>query len=193
MNATDLVIAPPGRLFSRTSPRVRRTEKDLSFGRRGLSSDALVGSAAPQPLGLSASCACALALQGDGGQVYNEEAFRYFLSVERKRKDARGSHLLLALVDLKKPPAVDEPDAPDAALHLFKALRSCLRETDFVGWYRENELAGAVLPQFRGSSVNTSTRRVGERISQGLAGRLPAPLARWLEVHVYEVPAVDPS
>lgn len=190
MNATDLVIVPQGRLLSRTSPRIRRTEQGPSVSSHGLSSDTLVGSAAPPPEG---SCACALAIQGGGGQVYNEEAFQYFLSVERKRKDARGSHLLLALVDLKKPLTVDELDAPDAALHLFEALRSCLRETDFMGWYRENELAGAVLPQFRGSSVNTSTRRVGERISHGLAHRLPAPLARSLEVHVYEVPAADPS
>ena len=31
------------------------------------------------------SCACGLASEGAAGDVYNEEAFRYFLDVERKR------------------------------------------------------------------------------------------------------------
>jgi hypothetical protein len=128
--------------------------------------------------------------------VYNEEAFQYFLSVERKRTEACGTHLLLALVDLKKPASGAEPGDAEAATKLFAALRASLRETDFVGWYHEKDVAGAVLPQFAGATASRSTRRVGQRLCQGLVQRLPATLASRLEVHVYDVhelPSPDQS
>lgn len=182
-----------GRLFARTSPRARRTDTALPLSRPERPLGSLSTAAQHQPCDEPTVCACGLALEFAGGHVYNEEAFQYFLSIERKRTKTAGRHLLLALVDLKNPTSGRERDDVDAAQDLFAALRACLRETDFVGWYRENELAGVVLPQFCGSSVNASTLRVGQRLSQGLAERLPAALATRLEVHVYEVSSADQS
>src|SRR2546422_1060554 len=36
------------------------------------------------------------------GQAYNEQAFRYFLAIERKRSERSGHPFLLLLVDLKE-------------------------------------------------------------------------------------------
>jgi hypothetical protein len=187
MNATDLVIAP-GRLLARTAPRARRTDDALALSPpRGLAVDAITpapGRVTKEP-GL---CACGLA-DDASGQVYNEEAFQYFLSIERKRAEVGGNRLLLALVDLK---ALAGEDALDgAAPDLFTALHECLRETDFIGWYREPDVAGVVLPQFCGLAPHPATRRVAQRLCHGLGQLLPAGLARRLEVHVYEFPSAD--
>ena len=192
MNATDLVIMPTGRLLSRTAVRSARTERNVSTPR----ADAFAGGlpiAVPERATEGVACACGLALETVRGQVYNEEAFQYFLTIERLRIAVAGNHLLLALVDVKRTSAPATRDDADLIPKLFRALRALLRETDFVGWYREKDVVGAVLPQFGGSTVSASTRRVGQRLCQGLAERLPAALARRLEVHVYQVPSIKQS
>ena len=190
MNATDLVIMPPAPLLSRTAVRAARTARSISITRQ----DVLLEGSLPSPVREraieSVACACGLALETLRDHVYNEEAFQYFLTIERMRIDAAGNHLLLALVDVKRTSAPANRDDADLIPKLFRALRASLRETDFVGWYREKDVVGAVLPQFGGSTVSASTRRVGQRLCQGLAERLPAALARRLEVHVYQVPSI---
>jgi len=194
MNATDLVITPSGRLFSRTSPRATRSERPVAAARSPVPAELANTVAAPvrrQRAADTVACACGLASETIQAHVYNEEAFQYFLSIERLRIEAAGQHVLLALVDLKRASDPVERADGDLVQKLFHALRASLRETDIVGWYREKDVVGAVLPQFGGSRVSASTRRVGQRLCQGLAERLPATLARRLEVHVYQVPPVD--
>ena len=53
-------------------------------------------------------CSCAVALDGRVGQIYNEEGFRYFLEIERKRAELSNRPLLLLLVDLKTEPGMDD-------------------------------------------------------------------------------------
>jgi hypothetical protein len=188
MNATDLVIGPPGRLFARTSPRARRIEQAAIVNQsRALAPD-LITAARGRVTEEPGQCACGLAIESASGHIYNEEAFQYFLSIERKRAEAGGHRLLLALIDLK---ALAGENALDgAAPDLFAALRECLRETDFVGWY-EPGVAGVVLPQFCNHAPNAGTRRVAQRLCHGLGQFLPAQLASRLEVHVYEFPSAD--
>src|SRR4029077_9558004 len=86
-----------------------------------------------------------VALEGRLGQAYNEEAFRYFLEIERKRAARARRPVLLLLLDLKEQPAAHMD--PILAGKLFSGLWICLRETDVIGWYREDRVAGAVLTQ----------------------------------------------
>src|SRR5207249_10194531 len=85
---------------------------------------------------VSDRCACGVALEGRLGEAYNEEAFRYFLAIERKRSERSGRPFLLLLVDLKEQSGVTVRIDPMVAPKLFSALWLCLRETDCVGWYR---------------------------------------------------------
>ncbi len=85
-----------------------------------------------------------MALQDGAAQAYNEEAFRYFLEIERKRSESSTRPLLLLLVDVR---GADDVIDQATATQLFAGLAGCLRETDFVGWYRENLVIGAVLTQ----------------------------------------------
>src|SRR2546426_11392606 len=91
---------------------------------------------------------CGFALQDGSSEAYNEEAFQYFLEVERKRSEISRRPFLLMLIEFNRHPAGINPeiDAVTAG-KLFSILRMCLRETDFVGWYRERRVAGAVLTQ----------------------------------------------
>src|SRR6266446_4785495 len=88
-----------------------------------------------------------VSLEGRLGQAYNEDAFRYFLEIERKRAARAHRPVLLLLLDLRDQPEIGPRIDPMLAAKLFSGLWRCLRETDVVGWYREERVAGAVLTQ----------------------------------------------
>lgn len=131
-------------------------------------------------------CSCGVVLEGRLGQAYNEQAFRYFLAIERKRSERSGRPLLLLLVDLKEQSGRSVRMDPMVALKLFSGLWLCLRETDFVGWYREERVAGAVLTELREGSRTEVSRLVSQRVSGVLRECLPSDVARRLRVHAYQ-------
>ena len=114
--------------------------------------------------------------------TYNEAAFRYFLALERKRSGSSGRPFLLLLVDLKEQPVVS------VAPKLFSTLWLCLRETDFIGWYREERVAGAVLTELGDGPRTEVPRLVGQRVRRVLCESLPSDVARQLRVRVYQHP-----
>lgn len=125
------------------------------------------------------------------GQAYNEEAFRYFLALERHRSRRSGRAFVLLLVELTAQPGASARIDPDVVSELFSALSLCLRETDFVGWYREESVAGAVLTELGDRARADVCRLVGQRVSGALGERLPSSTARRLQVRVYQHPEVD--
>jgi hypothetical protein len=132
-----------------------------------------------------------VALEGRLGHVYNEQAFRYLLAIERKRSERSGCPFLLLLVDLKEQPGVSEHIAPTVAPKLFSNLRLCLRETDFIGWYREERVAAAVLTEFGDRSPTEVSRLIGQRVSERLYEHLPSGVARRLRVRIYQHPGLE--
>jgi hypothetical protein len=124
------------------------------------------------------------ALQDGAGQAYNEEAFQYFLEIERKRSELSNRPFLLMLVDFNKHPRIDGVTADK----LFSVLSLCLRETDFIGWYREGRVAGAVLTQHGETDGDDLSDVVRARIEGALRLLLPAALARQLQARVYQIP-----
>jgi hypothetical protein len=122
------------------------------------------------------------------GAVYNEEAFKYFLQVEQRRADRSSRSFLLMLVDFRDPHC-DRPRMESAvARKVFAALAECLRETDFVGWYREGEVAGAVLTQAVGLNPGVSPDQVGARVRNLLSTGMPSRTAQHLRVRVCRLP-----
>jgi hypothetical protein len=121
------------------------------------------------------------------GHVYNEEAFQYFLEIERKRADHSGRPCLLLLADLKNQPGESALMSRPLASKLFAAMWLCLRETDFVGWYREDRVAGAVLTQGAELPDAEISQQVLERITRVLNERLPRDVAR-LQVWISQLP-----
>lgn len=138
----------------------------------------------------SDQCSCGVAHRDRRGQAYNEEAFHYFLALERRRSERSGRSLLL-LVDLVDRPGADGRFDPQVASKLFSELWRCLRETDFAGWYRNERVAGVVMTEFGVVSDADAAHSVGRRIGGRLRERLPSHVARRLRVRVYRNP--DPT
>jgi hypothetical protein len=134
-----------------------------------------------------APCSCDFATS-PSGQAYNEEAFGYFLALERKRAERTRRPLLLLLVDVKgDQPAAGSRIDTELAEQLFATLVVCLRETDFVGWYREGRVAGAVLMQHADMPTAEASQQVSDRVVRTIGERLPEASDR-LQVRVYELP-----
>ena len=132
-------------------------------------------------------CSCSLAQHG-ANQVYNETAFQYFLALERNRSELSSRPLQLMLVDLKKQNGANQEVDAKVAAKVFAALSQSLRETDVIGWYREQQIAGAVLTFADGPEPDASSR-VAERVSGALGVSLPSDIVRRLQVRVYQLPA----
>jgi len=131
-----------------------------------------------------------LALDGTCPVAYNEDAFRYFLDMERRRAELAGRPLLLLLVDFKKPEQGDTPIPSVTADRLFVALAACLRDTDFVGWYHEGRVIGAVLTQDTESPDTGVVDMVARRVTETLNTSLPASLSVRVQVRIYHLPSI---
>ena len=78
-------------------------------------------------------------------RTYNEKAFQFLLGSEAKRSERSGyvcQILLVSRTDITGN-AIKMND--DMAQTIMSSLSQCLRETDYVGWYREGFVAGGVL------------------------------------------------
>lgn len=120
------------------------------------------------------------------GQPYNEEAFRYLLAVERERFDRSGGPFLLLLMAPAGRPGARARIARPVAKKLFASLRLCLRETDFIGWYHEERVAGAVLTDLGERTAAAVGRRVGQTIGNALRESCSPDVAHGFQVRVYE-------
>ena len=132
----------------------------------------------------SLACPCGLSDHAPAVQAYNEEAFRHFLTIERKRSQRGHRSLLLLLVSLRKDSAASSHIPPAVAAKMFAGLTTCLREIDFVGWYRNERIAGAVLVQGGNPSDADVSQRIGERVTQALGAELSPSVASRLQVRV---------
>ena len=136
----------------------------------------------------SHGCSCGIA--HDLGHAYNEEAFHYFLEIEGRRAEISSRPVLLLVADLKPAPGVSVQIDSGLAQKLFAGLATCLRETDFIGWYRSERAAGAVLTQRAEALAVPSAppAHVGERIATALLRYLPNEAADRLQVRLYQLP-----
>src|SRR5712691_6338751 len=87
------------------------------------------GGAVSDMRGESDRCSCGVALESRLGQAYNEQAFRYFLAIERQRSERSGCPFLLLLIDLKEQEGATARLDSMVASDLFSDLWLCLRET----------------------------------------------------------------
>ena len=136
-------------------------------------------------------CLSNVALECRLGHVYNEQAFRHLLAIERKRSERSGCPFLLLLIDLKEQEGASTRLDSMVANTLFSNLWFCLRETDFVGWYREEHVAGALLIELGNRRPTEVSRMIGERVRDRLYERLPSGIARRLQVCIYQHPELD--
>lgn len=120
-------------------------------------------------------------------EAYEEGAFRHFLTIERKRAERSGRSMLLLLVEFKAGRTGDSQIEGPAAVRLFSALTACVREIDFIGWYRSGRVAGAVLTQGPEAPTSEVSQQIGERVAQALSERLPAHVRHRIQVRILQL------
>ena len=124
---------------------------------------------------------------GRPGDVYGEEAFQHFLDVERTRARRQERPLLLLLVTLRKCPEKGSAVPASASSTLLEGLGLCVREVDFVGWYRTGRVVGAVLAQGLDLPDSEASSRIVDRVHATLAERLPRRIGERLRVRLVKL------
>src|SRR5215467_7112849 len=123
------------------------------------------------------------------GPVYNEEAFRYFLQIERKRASRSNNRFLLLLVDLKRDEQQSASFDSTTSVKVFASMLPCLRETDFIGWYRQGRVASAVLTHVGDTQGVEVSNLIASRVRVAVGQKLPSSVSERLQVRVYQVPS----
>jgi hypothetical protein len=136
--------------------------------------------------GASDRCTCGLATRGRL-DAYNEEAFWYLLRVERRRSERSRRPFLLVLVVLQNEPGARVRIPQPFVDRMFSGLFRVLRETDVIGWYREGQIAGAVLSGQGDGGLTDIPARITGRLTNALSHGLPAPASQQLQVRVYQI------
>jgi hypothetical protein len=146
-------------------------------------SDLLSAPGEPEP------CSCGVAPEGRTGGAFNEEMFHHFLAIETKRSERSNRPFLLLLIDLKQEPGRDTNIDSTVAARLFEGLSQCLRETDVVGWYLEQQIVGAVLTQFEGVSGTEFAQVVRQRLRTVMRATVASDPFRRLQLRVSQRPS----
>jgi hypothetical protein len=120
-------------------------------------------------------------------EAYQEGAFRHFLTIERKRAERSGRSMLLLLVEFKAGRTDESLMEASVAARLFAALSGCVREIDFIGWYRSGRVAGAVLTQGPEAPGQDVSQQIGDRVAQTLSERLPSHIRHRIQVRILQL------
>jgi hypothetical protein len=104
-------------------------------------------------------------------EAYNEDAFQYFLEIERKRCEPSNRPVLLMLIEFTPAPGTGSVLNRATAAKFFSSVASAVRETDFIGWHREGRVAGVVLTHHDESDPKQTLDLVRERLSAALHKR----------------------
>jgi hypothetical protein len=132
-----------------------------------------------------ASTSSPVVLDGRTGNAYDEQAFRHFLVLERERASVAGRKCLLLLVSLRRHREKDTSEmSRGVAAAVLSGLEECVREVDFIGWYRERQVAGAVLAQGVDVPADQVREVIADRVKRALGRRLPGDIASRLRVRV---------
>lgn len=116
--------------------------------------------------------------------VYNEESFRYLLQAESKRSQRSGHvHQILLVCCTDRHGAVTRMDSHVAG-EVLDALSQSLRETDYVGWYREGRIVGGVLTVVGQDSVADLRDRLQPRLREILQDKLGVEESRHLLIRL---------
>lgn len=122
-------------------------------------------------------------------ETYNEAAFRYFLKVEEKRFLRSNKRFLLLLVDVHDESGNLEDFDPLVGRKLLAALWPCVRETDFVGWYRQGSVIGVACTQVDDTQGAAMATMVAERYQKAMREALSEEAGNRLQVRSYFFPS----
>jgi hypothetical protein len=128
-----------------------------------------------------------LAVNRDRLHIYGESAFHYFMDIERERSVRSDGPCVLVRVDLKDSNGAAAAISQATSDRLFLAIAESVRETDFLGWYEEPRVVGAVLTEIAREHHAEGVRRAVERIRRAFEDNFPVEVSSRLDIRVSSV------
>ena len=104
--------------------------------------------------------------------AYSQEVFRYFLASESKRSERSGRSCQILLVYGTDAPGRIVQMNPHVAKTVIAASFRSLRETDYIGWYRDGRIVGAVLTVLAQESMAQVSTHLQSRLVETLRAEL---------------------
>ncbi len=104
--------------------------------------------------------------------VCHEEAFRYLLQAEAKRSQRSGQTYQILLIYRIEVTGSVTPMHSNVSAVVLDALAQSLRETDYIGWYREGQIIGGVLTVVGQDSIADVFKRVQQQLKGILLAKL---------------------
>jgi lipopolysaccharide/colanic/teichoic acid biosynthesis glycosyltransferase len=102
--------------------------------------------------------------------VFNEEVFKRMIAIERKRTERTKEPFLLMLLELGNNQNAEKVEK--VLEGVMSAMRSSTRETDILGWYKDQTVAGAI---FTGLTIDDRNA-----ILSAILGKVTSALGREL-------------
>jgi hypothetical protein len=103
--------------------------------------------------------------------ICREEAFSYLLQAESKRSERSGQAYHIILIYRVEGQGTVKPMHSYVSTIVFDALAQSLRQTDYIGWYRENRVIGGVLTVVEEDSIADVFERIHRRLKSILLAR----------------------
>ena len=118
--------------------------------------------------------------------AYNEKAFRYLLASESKRSERSGYSFTILLIYSADKQGLIVPMDREVADTVVKALFRSLRETDYVGWYLDGRIVGAVLTVLGQDSAMAVSGHIRQRLKEMLRVEVSVEESSRLQIRVFQ-------
>lgn len=102
--------------------------------------------------------------------IFNEAVFKRMIAMERKRTERNKEPFLLMLLENNRNGGKIEKALEGA----MSAMRSCTRETDVLGWYKDQTVAGAIFTGLTIDDKNVILSAILSKVSTALRRELSA-------------------
>lgn len=116
--------------------------------------------------------------------AYNEEAFRHLLTIESKRSDQSGRYWQILLVYWTDAQGRIVQMSSDVARRVIAASVNSFRETDYVGWYRDGHIIGAVLTVLAKEAMTQVSTNLQPRLEDTLRAKIGVEENSHLQIRV---------
>jgi exopolysaccharide biosynthesis polyprenyl glycosylphosphotransferase len=103
-------------------------------------------------------------------QVLPEELFLGMLCLERKRAERSGIKFILILLDARA--AIEAGFGTSIFGRIFKAVDAARRETDLVGWYKEDAILAVIFTELGELAESATSEMLRRKIYERLAAEL---------------------
>lgn len=118
--------------------------------------------------------------------VYSEQVYRDLIHRESKRSERSGHLCRILLVYYTNIQGHVVPFGSELADKTISVLSGSCRDTDYIGWYRDNRILGVMLTALRPDSARDGRDSLMARLVGSLRGVLPSTDGHSLQIRVLE-------